>query len=83
MTQRIANELTSQISLAVKHGFTVDDVLNKFATRSWLSFQFEWIAPKKFNKTGGGQYAVKQQRTRASSYDQQLEAAEETVRIYG
>ena len=58
MTQRIANELTSQISLAVKHGFTVDDVLNKFATRSWLSFQFEWIAPKKFNKTGGGQYAV-------------------------
>ena len=58
MTQRIANELTSQINLAVKHGFTVDDVLNKFATRSWLSFQFEWIAPKKFNKTGGGQYAV-------------------------
>ena len=63
MTQRIANTLIEEIGLAVKHGFTVDEVLNKFATRSWLSFQFNWIAPNKNIKTdtnnnSGGQYAV-------------------------
>ena len=87
MTQRIANTLIEEIGLAVKHGFTVDEVLNKFATRSWLSFQFNWIAPNKNIKTdtnnnSGGQYAVKQQSARTSSYEKQLAAAKETVAIY-
>jgi len=63
MTQRIADTLIKEIGLAVDYGFTVDDVLSQFATRSWLSFQFKWIAPKKNIKTDtnnntGGQYAV-------------------------
>ena len=87
MTQRIANTLIKEIGLAVEYGFTVDEVLNKFATRSWLSFQFEYIAPKKNIKTdtnnnSGGQYAVKQQSARTSSYEKQLAAAKETVAIY-
>jgi len=87
MTQRIANTLIKEIGLAVEYGFTVDEVLNKFATRSWLSFQFEYIAPKKnikpdTNNNSGGQYAVKQQSARTSSYEKQLAAAKETVAIY-
>tara|TARA_R110000751_G_scaffold307503_1_gene429159 strand:- start:529 stop:1395 length:867 start_codon:yes stop_codon:yes gene_type:complete len=46
MTQRIANTLINQISLAIDQGFTVDDVLSKFATRGWLSFECEWMAAK-------------------------------------
>lgn len=87
MTQRIADTLIKEIGLAVDYGFTVDDVLSQFATRSWLSFQFKWIAPKKNIKTdtnnnSGGQYAVKQQSARTSSYEKQLAAAKETVAIY-
>jgi len=51
MTQRIANTLINQISLAIDHGFTVDDVLNEFATRGWLAIKFEWMAPKENNKS--------------------------------
>ena len=50
--------------------------------KDWQATARGWVR-KQNNKSNGGQYAVKQQRTRASSYDQQLEAAEETVRIYG
>ena len=86
MTQRIANTLINQISLAISRGFTVEDVLNEFSTTTWTRLKAEWLKKKPSNENNnfiGGQYAVKQQSARASSYDQQLEAAEETVRIYG
>jgi DNA replication protein DnaD len=46
MTQRIANTLVNQISLAIDNGFTVDDVLNEFATRGWLAIKAEWMPAK-------------------------------------
>jgi len=50
--------------------------------KDWQATARTWVRNQN-NKSNGGQYAVKQQSARASSYDQQLEAAEETVRIYG
>jgi len=46
MTQRIANTLINQISLAINNGFTIDDVLNEFATRGWLAIKAEWMPAK-------------------------------------
>ena len=53
MTQRIANTLINQISLAIDNGFTVDDVLNEFATRGWLAIKAEWMPAKEVNKQAG------------------------------
>ena len=53
MTQRIANTLINQISLAINNGFTVDDVLNEFATRGWLAIKAEWMPAKEANKQAG------------------------------
>ena len=53
MTQRIANTLINQISLAINNGFTVDDVLNEFATRGWLAIKAEWMPTKEVNKQAG------------------------------
>jgi hypothetical protein len=49
MSQRIANTLINQIRLAIDRGFPGDDVLSKFATRGWLSFECEWMAAKDSN----------------------------------
>ena len=43
MTQRIANTLINQISLAIEANYSIDDVLNEFATRGWLSIKAEWM----------------------------------------
>ena len=53
MTQRIANTLINQISLAINNGFTIDDVLNEFATRGWLAIKAEWMPSKEANKQAG------------------------------
>ena len=51
MTQRIANTLINQISLAVSSNYSVDDVLNEFATRGWLTIKFEWMGPREAIKS--------------------------------
>ena len=51
MTQRIANTLINQISLAVESNYSVDDVLNEFATRGWLTIKFEWMGPREAIKS--------------------------------
>ena len=43
MTQRIANTLINQISLAIEANYSIDDVLSEFATRGWLSIKAEWM----------------------------------------
>jgi hypothetical protein len=43
MTQRIANTLINQISLAITDGHSIDYVLNEFATRGWLAIKAEWL----------------------------------------
>ena len=50
MTQRIANTLINQISLAVSSNYSVDDVLNEFATRGWLTIKFEWMNPRESSR---------------------------------
>jgi len=61
MTQRIANTLINQISLAISRGFTVEDVLNEFSTTTWTRLKAEWLKQKPSNENNnfiGGQYAV-------------------------
>ena len=50
MSQRIANTLINQISLAITANYSIDDVLNEFATRGWLSIKAEWMQPTASNK---------------------------------
>lgn len=50
MTQRIANTLINQISLAITANYSIDDVLNEFATRGWLSIKAEWMQSTASNK---------------------------------
>jgi len=50
MSQRIANTLIKQISLAITANYSIDDVLNEFATRGWLSIKAEWMQPTASNK---------------------------------
>ena len=50
MTQRIASTLINQISLAITANYSIDDVLNEFATRGWLSIKAEWMQSTASNK---------------------------------
>lgn len=44
VTQTVINRLSKQISVAVKNGLTVDDVLSECVVRNWRGFEYEWIA---------------------------------------
>ena len=50
MTQRIASTLINQISLAITANYSIDDVLNEFATRGWLSIKAEWMSPRESSR---------------------------------
>ena len=50
MTQRIANTLINQISLAITANYSIDDVLNEFATRGWLSIKADWLTSTPSNR---------------------------------
>ena len=50
MTQRIANTLINQISLAITANYSIDDVLNEFATRGWLSIKADWLTSAPSNR---------------------------------
>ena len=78
MTQRIANTLIKQISLSIGNGFTVDDVLNEYATRGWLAIKAEWMPtkdkPKQFsdivvNPSGFNAKQIKNQNVTAAVLD--------------
>jgi hypothetical protein len=43
MSQRIATTLIKQISLAVKNNYSINAVLDEFATRGWLTIKAEWM----------------------------------------
>ena len=77
MTQRIANTLINQISLAVESNYSVDDVLNEFATRGWLTIKFEWMNSRQASKaseivvspTGYNEKQLNNQRKTAAVLD--------------
>lgn len=46
ITQRVANALAKEFNLAVGMGYSYDDVLTEWETRSWKSFKAEWLKPK-------------------------------------
>ena len=51
ITQRVANELAKQFGLAVNMGYSYDDILTEWETRSWKSFKAEWMKTK-FSNNG-------------------------------
>jgi hypothetical protein len=49
ITQRVANELAKQFSLASEAGYSIDEVFTEWETRGWKSFKSEWLKPKSDN----------------------------------
>ena len=49
ITQRVANELAKQFGLAVNMGYSYDEILTEWETRSWKSFKAEWMKSKSNN----------------------------------
>lgn len=43
ITQRVANALAKQFNQAKDMGYSVDDILTEWETRSWKSFKAEWL----------------------------------------
>lgn len=43
VSQTVINTFGAELSLAVQHGFTVDQCLSQCITRNWRGFKFEWI----------------------------------------
>ncbi|CCO44762.1 conserved hypothetical protein [Vibrio nigripulchritudo SOn1] len=46
ISQRVANQLAKEFIRARQYGFTLDDCLTEWETRSWKSFKAAWVAPK-------------------------------------
>ena len=46
ITQRVANELSKQFAIAVGMGYSYDEMLTEWETRSWKSFKAEWLNSK-------------------------------------
>jgi uncharacterized protein YdaU (DUF1376 family) len=45
-SQRIANTIAGEFRKALVIGWTVEEILNEWETRKWVSFKSEWIEPK-------------------------------------
>lgn len=58
ITQRVANELAKQFMLAANMGYSFDEILTEWETRSWKSFKAEWLKPKQLQS---GMSALMQQ----------------------
>lgn len=43
VSQTVINTFGAELSLAVQHGFTVDQCLSQCITRNWRGFKFDWI----------------------------------------
>lgn len=49
LTQRVVNSLAKEFAKAFKIGYSIDDCLDEWETRSWKSFKAEWLTPKQHN----------------------------------
>lgn len=47
ITERIANELIKQFTIAGSEGWTLEAIFNEWASRGWKSFKAEWVLKNK------------------------------------
>jgi uncharacterized protein YdaU (DUF1376 family) len=63
ITDRVAKTLVKQFTLAGSDGWTLDQMLDKWSSRSWKSFEADWMK----SKTNGNSYQTAQQQRAESA----------------
>lgn len=43
VTQTVINRFGKQLTIAVEHGFTVDECMEECVTRNWKGFEYAWM----------------------------------------
>jgi len=59
ITQRVADALVKEFDIAVGMGYSVDEILTEWETRTWKSFKAEWLKPK----GGNSEFSAVTQKT--------------------